>query len=205
MTLTARAILLAALTLGVLAYISGTRRVQAPKPISTESRRTELAESAKQPAAPLTSPLTTEAAGPMVEENAVAPAERLPATNKKERKPAQANKPAKEPLKDPDARLALSMVGADPDAEAYWFGAINDPALPAHERQDLIEDLNEDGLSDPKHPAPEDLPLILNRLQLIELLGPSAMDKVNADAFEEAYKDLLNLANMALAEGKPVN
>jgi hypothetical protein len=99
----------------------------------------------------------------------------------------------KEPIQDPDAREALSMVGADPVAEQYWMAAINDPSLPANERKDLIEDLNEDGLSDPKHPGPQDLPLILNRIRLIESLAPLAMDSVNADAFGEAYKDLNNL------------
>jgi hypothetical protein len=89
-------------------------------------------------------------------------------------------------------------------AEAYWYSAINDPNLPAHERQDLIEDLNEDGLSDPRHPAPEDLPLILSRLRLIEETGPDAMDEVNAAAFQEAYKDLVNLANLAAGGGEPV-
>jgi hypothetical protein len=111
---------------------------------------------------------------------------------------------AKEPLKDPEAREALAWVGADPEAEAYWFGAINNPDLSAHERQDLIEDLNEDGLSDPKHPSRDDLPLIINRILLIEELGPSAMDEVNADAFAEAYKDLLNLADLAMGGGDPI-
>lgn len=106
--------------------------------------------------------------------------------------------------KDSIARLALAFVGADADAEDYWLAAINDPSLPANERQDLIEDLNEDGLSDPKHPSPEDLPLILNRLELIEEVGPYAMDKVNADAFIEAYKDLTNLALVAQGGGQPV-
>ena len=100
----------------------------------------------------------------------------------------------KEPIQDPDARAALSLVGADPEAEAYWVGAINDPHMPANERKDLIEDLNEDGLSDPQHPGPEDMPLIFNRIQLIQELASSSMDQVNADAFQEAYKDLVNLA-----------
>ena len=82
--------------------------------------------------------------------------------------PAGNPKKTKEPVRDPVARLALSLVGADADAEAYWMTAINDPNLPANERKDLIEDLNEDGLSDPQHPGPQDLPLILRRLQLIE-------------------------------------
>jgi hypothetical protein len=117
---------------------------------------------------------------------------------------AQGGRSAKEPLKDPVAREALAWVGADPEAEAYWYGAINNPDLPAHERRDLIEDLNEEGLSDPKHPSPDELPLIVNRLLLIEELGPSAMDRVNADAFDEAYKDLLNLINLAIGGGEPM-
>ncbi len=108
---------------------------------------------------------------------------------RKNDRPAQ----AKPPLQDPDARLALSFVGVDPMAEQYWMAAINDPDLPAEERKDLIEDLNEDGLSDPKHPGPEDMPLIVSRLRLIETLAPEAMDTVNAGAFAEAYKDLSNL------------
>ncbi len=43
------------------------------------------------------------------------------------------------------AREALALVGLDPGAEEYWYAAINDPDLSAHERSDLIEDLNEDG------------------------------------------------------------
>ena len=97
----------------------------------------------------------------------------------------------KPPLQDPMARVALSLVGVDPDAEQYWLKAINDPGLPAHERQDLIEDLNEDGLSDPRRPTTEDLPLIVNRLLLLEEID--AMDQVNADAIQEAYKDLVNM------------
>ena len=94
----------------------------------------------------------------------------------------------------------MGFEGEDPDAEQVWMAAINNPDLPAEERKDLIEDLNEDGLSDPKNPGPQDLPLILNRIQLIEQLGPGAMDQVNADAFAEAYKDLVNLAS-----GRPVD
>ena len=116
----------------------------------------------------------------------------------------QAVPTAKEPLKDPTARIALALVGIDEMAEAYWYGAINDPSLSPNERQDLIEDLNEDGLSDPKHPTADDLPLIVNRLLLIEEMGPDAMDKVNADAFKEAYKDLVNLANLVIGGGEPV-
>lgn len=99
----------------------------------------------------------------------------------------------KDPIHDPVARIALSFVGADPDAEAYWIDAINNPDLSAEERQNLIEDLNEDGLSDPENPTADDLPLIENRILLIEDIAPDAMDDVNAAAFQEAYKDLMNM------------
>lgn len=99
----------------------------------------------------------------------------------------------KEEIQDPFARLALAFVGDNPDADDFWTAAINDPNLPADERRELIEDLNQDGFSDPKNLGVEDLPLIVNRIQLIEELGPYAMDQINADAFQEAYKDLLNM------------
>ena len=152
------------------------------------------------PVAVTIAPLTNDSPVAIVDEPVVLPVA-LVATNVSPQKlAAKKNKSAKvktekAPIQDPAAREALSLVGLDPEAEAYWSAAINDPSLPAEERQDLIEDLNEDGLSDPKHPAPEDMPLIVNRLQLIEEMAPSAMDQVNADAFQEAHKDLLNLLN----------
>jgi hypothetical protein len=109
---------------------------------------------------------------------------------------------APETVQDPMARAALAYVGADPDAETYWYEAINNPNLSAHERQDLIEDLNEDGLSDPQNPTIEDLPLILNRIELIEAIAGDAMDEVNADAFQEAYQDLVTLAIQAMSNGQ---
>lgn len=96
-------------------------------------------------------------------------------------------------LAAPVARAALGLVGADADAERIWASAINDPAIPEHERSDLIEDLNEDGFPDPRHVTPDDIPLIVSRIDLIEQLAPRAMDEVNAAAFAEAYKDLNNM------------
>jgi hypothetical protein len=93
-----------------------------------------------------------------------------------------------------DARAALALVGDDPDAEDVWLTAINDPNLSDHDRQDLIEDLNEVGL-DPHNLTAADLPLIQSRIDLIAELAPAAMDQVNADAFDEAYKDLTNMAD----------
>src|ERR1700744_5414767 len=122
-------------------------------------------------------PLTPEQTPVIVSPPAESPA-KLP--KQKAGKPA-AQKP---PIQDPDARTALSLVGVDPAAEAYWASAINDPNLPPEERKDLIEDLNEDGLSDPQHPGPQDLPMILNRIQIIQEMAPDSMDQVNADAFQ---------------------
>ena len=111
------------------------------------------------------------------------------AANPANREPNSAEPVIPEPL----AREALWYVGADPEADEVWVQAINDPKLSAEARQNLIEDLNEDGLSDPQNPGPEDLPLIWSRLDLIEELAPFSMDKVNADAFQEAYKDLVEM------------
>jgi hypothetical protein len=97
-----------------------------------------------------------------------------------------------EPL-DPDARAALSFVGVDPQAEQVWYAAINDPSLPEAERRDLIEDLNQDGFADPDNVTLQELPLVVSRLELIAELAPYAMDEVNADAFAEAQKDLVNI------------
>lgn len=103
--------------------------------------------------------------------------------------------PLEGPISTPAAREALRLVGVDPQAEAAWARAINDPDRPASERKNLIEDLNEEGFPDPKRITADDLPLIRSRLSLIEEMAPDAIDQVNADAFAEAYKDLLNLYN----------
>lgn len=97
-------------------------------------------------------------------------------------------------------REALAHVGADPLAETIWIESINDPSISAHDRSDLIEDLNEEGFADPRRPTADDLPLIENRLALIEQLAPVAMDAVNADAFAEAYKDLINMYERVVGE-----
>jgi hypothetical protein len=115
-----------------------------------------------------------------------------PAPRQKPPAPRLADSP--EPVVPEDvAREALSYVGADPAAEEVWYAAINDPQMPAKTRQNLIEDLNEDGFPDPKNLTADDLPLIVSRLQLIEAVAPDAPDEVNAAAFAEAYKDLVNM------------
>ena len=90
-------------------------------------------------------------------------------------------------------RVALAFVGTDALAEQAWVSAINDPSVTPHERSDLIEDLNQDGFPDPKNVTADDVPLIVNRLDLIESLAGDAMDDTNAAAFAEAHKDLINM------------
>jgi len=98
-------------------------------------------------------------------------------------------------VKERRARVALSMIGYDPDADEVWIQLINDPSLSENARSNLIEDLNEDGFADPDNPTLAELPMIEYRIELIEDLLPYAMDKVNSDAFKEARKDLENMVD----------
>lgn len=95
--------------------------------------------------------------------------------------------------KEPLVRLALAYVGADAQADAFYQAAVSDLSLTKSHRSNLIEDLNEDGFPDPKHLTLGDLPLIQNRIQLIEQVAPNHTDPVNVAAFKEAYKDLVNM------------
>jgi len=110
---------------------------------------------------------------------------------------AQTNKPAgskKKVFQDPVAREALALVGTDPYAEDYWFAALNNSALPQNERQDLVDDLNEEGFADPKHPTIDDLPLLFARLQILEEAAIWLGDKYE---FEEPYRDLVHMVGVA--------
>lgn len=98
-------------------------------------------------------------------------------------------------VKEALGRWALQHVGADDEATEIWLELINDPELSAKVRQDLIEDLNENGFSggNGRTATVDDLPLIASRIQLIEEHAAAALDETNAAAFAEAYKDLVNL------------
>jgi hypothetical protein len=128
-------------------------------------------------------------------QRAIAPGIRRAAPDASGSMPAVDSQTTDEPVSVPlpVAREALSAVGSDRDAEQVWISAINDPDLPEDDRRNLIEDLNEDGFSDPKNITSEDLPLIESRMDLIEELLPTAMDEVNAAAMLEAYKDLAEM------------
>jgi len=101
--------------------------------------------------------------------------------------------------KEPLARVALTYLGVNPQAEALYQTAINDLSLPKDHRRNLIEDLNQDGFTDRKTPGPRDLALIQNRIEFIQQNAPKAADNVNAAAFAEAYKDLLKMQARATA------
>ena len=161
------------------------------------ARPDDAARPVEPPATPPQQRLSQENLTPSINESQT-PAQ----ANRSMQRPAQAPQgtiPVQPATEEAIARMALSYVGADADAETYWYGAINNPNLSAQARQNLIGDLNEDGLSDPQNPTADDLPLILNRIQLIESVAWDAMDEVNAAAFQEAYKDLVNLAIQIMA------
>lgn len=105
---------------------------------------------------------------------------------------AQTNQSPANELQDPDAREALAMVGMDDEADQYWLNAIFDTSLSDKEREDLMEDLNEVGFDDPENVTEDDLPLILNRIELIDAVLPNA-DDFMAEHLLEAEKDLVNM------------
>ena len=75
--------------------------------------------------------------------------------------------------------------------------------LSKDQRRNLIEDLNEDGFPDRKNLSASDLPLIENRLLLIEQLESSAVDAANVAAFKEAHKDLVNMRDRITSPPPP--
>jgi hypothetical protein len=101
--------------------------------------------------------------------------------------------------REPLARVALAYVGVNDAAEQLYRQAIEDPALSPNARKNLIEDLNEAGFADPRHPTLAELKLIEKRLALIEQLAPRTRDRTNAAAFVEARKDLLDMRDALLA------
>lgn len=99
--------------------------------------------------------------------------------------------------RQPLAALALAYVGVSERAEQLWEKAINDPQMPPDARKDLIEDLNQEGFANLRQLTAADLPLIQRRLAIIDQLAPRAKDAINAAAFAEARKDLLEMRERA--------
>jgi hypothetical protein len=119
---------------------------------------------------------------------------------------AAVKKPAgsgKKVIRDPLAREALALVGTYPEAEAYWFAALGNPNLPQNERQDLVDDLNEEGLPDPKHPTADDLPVLLARIEMLE----EAMLWFEGDTYDwkEPHDDLARLIRVASGSDEKID
>ena len=148
-----------------------------------------IAPRRQQPAVPTPAPQAQSAAprsAPTPKQPAPAPRRNAPTVN--------------QPIDAATARQALEGVGADDQATEVWYQAINDTNLTPNQRKNLIEDLNETGFADPRNLTSADLPLIESRIALLEQIADNAMDDVNAAAFDEAYKDLLNMrARLAAA------
>ncbi len=94
--------------------------------------------------------------------------------------------------KEPLARVALNYVGTSDRADQFYQSAIADPNLTPEARKNLIEDLNQDGFTNPKKLTPADLALVDRRIALIDRLAPgSTRDPIMSAAFAEARKDLV--------------
>ncbi|MBI4324509.1 MAG: hypothetical protein HY674_04525 [Chloroflexi bacterium] len=109
--------------------------------------------------------------------------------------------------KEPLARLALTFVGANQQAGELFHTAVLDQALLPDQKRELVEDLNQDGLSSQKAPTPEDLKIIAGRYALTQAYLQQdyvQSDQVLNEAFREADKDLRNmLQKAAAAAAKP--
>ncbi len=104
--------------------------------------------------------------------------------------------------KEPLARLALAFVGANPQAEQLFHTAVLDGALTPDARRNLIEDLNQDGLSSKRNLSPEDLALVTARYRLTQTYLQQDYvqgDRMLLEAFKEADKDLRNMLQRAAA------
>jgi hypothetical protein len=107
--------------------------------------------------------------------------------------------------KEAAGRIGLTYVGAadsqvNDQAMQLFHAAINDPSLSPDQHRNLIEDLNEAGLSNPRNPTPEDLKMAGLRYTLIQayLQQPYVQnDPVAYRAFQEANKDLTELLQNA--------
>lgn len=104
-------------------------------------------------------------------------------------------------------RLALNYVGKDDAAVDLFHKAALDPQLKPDQRRNLIEDLNQDGISNRKNPTPEDLKIVANRYALTQayLEQPYVKnDQVLSAAFAEANKDLAKILQKAgVPPGQP--
>ncbi|HOX58412.1 MAG TPA: hypothetical protein P5205_15220 [Candidatus Paceibacterota bacterium] len=104
--------------------------------------------------------------------------------------------------KEPLARLALTYVGVNDQAAGLFHTAVFDQTLTPDQKRNLIEDLNQDGLSNTRSPTPEELQIITKRYELTQAYLQQDYvlnDKLLNAAFREADKDLRNMLQRAAA------
>ncbi|MFO0985004.1 MAG: hypothetical protein U1E76_25285 [Planctomycetota bacterium] len=106
------------------------------------------------------------------------------------------------PIPELLARAALRLVGVDQAAERTWIAAIDQATLAPDARSNLIEDLNEDGFPD-LTTSPRPICRSSSRAFASSSASrPARWTDVNAAAFEEAYKDLIDmLVQLGTARG----
>jgi hypothetical protein len=100
------------------------------------------------------------------------------------------------------ARLALAYVGANDQAIELFHEAVLDTTLKPDQTRNLIEDLNQDGLSNRKNLSPADLGIIAKRYALTQAYLQQDYvinNKTLNAAFREADKDLANMLQRAAA------
>jgi hypothetical protein len=108
--------------------------------------------------------------------------------------PSSEIRPLDPVAKEELGRAALSFVGADPVADEVWTLLIYDPSLSDNVREDLMEDLNENGFSagEGRTATVDDLPLIEARIVMLEEHMQGA-DDFMLEHLGEAHKDLVNM------------
>jgi hypothetical protein len=186
----------------ILIFHKHSPNAAAPKPYLVQAPASSHASQEQEEQAP--TPPFSKTAQPLASEAQTAANEAAETAKPQEAaQPKKDSKPkAEKVVQDPLSRVALGLVGVDPVAEDYWMGAVFDPGLPKSERQDLVDDLNEQGLPDPKHPTEDDLPVLFSRLEMLEGLIPILDGNLE---WEEPLDDLLNLIDLAMGGGRPVH
>ncbi len=104
------------------------------------------------------------------------------------------------------ARIALAYVGNSDQAVELFHAAVLDPALKPDQRRELVEDLNQDGLSNKKNFSAADLDIIAKRYELTQAYLKQdyvRTDKTLNAAFREADKDLAKMLQRGPPPAKP--
>ena len=179
-------------TASIFAYLGLSRPADIQKPSLIKSEKSpDVQEVKTKPSKPIVAEVVQESKSTNVEPRPVVQSAAEPVVQKPE------------PSACEIAREALYTVGLDPVAEKVWLDTINNLENPARDRKNLIEDLDTTGFKSHRNPTPDDIALIQSRLALIEKYAPSAVDSVNAAAFQEAKKDLTKMLAKATAQIQP--